>query len=83
MLFSERYFLRQALLKKADMNRVRDLFTAKAILKNWAPPVAFCYICECNMDDCHHDDCCQDAMDDPYNTYCPRCGEFVQEDDDY
>jgi hypothetical protein len=81
MLFSERYFLRQALLKKADMNRVRDLFAARDAIKAFdAPePILTCYICEQTF--CDHEYCCEEAYDNTDARYCPCCGELIWEDD--
>ncbi len=78
------FHVKEALLKAANKKRVRDLFTARdAVKAALVPPVVFCYLCEDDMDNCHHDKCCQNNMDDPYNWYCPRCGEFMQDDDDF
>lgn len=81
MLFSERYFARKALLKKADMNRVRDLFQTREVIKQYARDLTNirheCYVCGAEF--CNHDGCCREFHEDYCYRYCPSCGLFLED----
>ena len=83
MLFSERYFLRQALLKKADMNRVRDLFKARDVVRQYARDLTdvryTCAICGLADHACDHCGNCEAYYHDEVYTYCPDCGEYLDD----
>lgn len=75
------YHVKFALMRAADMKRVRDLFLAKDIMRFHLeePEVFYCSVCGKVEGTCDHSECCELNWADYDYRYCPDCGEYLGE----
>ena len=83
MLFFEKLDLQMVLRKKANMNKVRDLFKAKEAIKQYARDLTdvryTCRICGLSDYSCEHCGNCESYYYDTKYSFCQDCGGYLSE----